>query len=223
MSTGCVDRVRKSLVAIGLLALVSGCAASISPTAQPGVQPAPKTTVHAAGSCSSESLASILQDVTKAGQPVVVGHVALTGEVKQRAAADPSQLGLVQTYTEVALTEVRSVNGVAVSDGLSAYVLGGRSDDTVTVTDPPLQSAWNADGMFFGYITADGAVGPVLSATPLDVQNIVFTSAGCWNTEGLAVQPVQANIVTLTGLATTTTTAKFPSVPLDSVTGLLNK
>jgi hypothetical protein len=176
-------------------------------TSDPAVPPA------SANGCAVISLADTLSLARQGGASIIVATGSLTG----RTVLDS------ESYYEMRLRSVQTLRGPAVATG---WVGSGRGA-AGPIPGADAGALWATDGRLFAIAwparQSGTKVGPVLRIAPVVDGQVIFSSAGCWDTTGLATQPYRGPLAEIPGSDSYThaTPNGFHAVPLTTIEHLL--
>lgn len=179
-------------------------------------QPAATAPPDMANGCGSVSLRDTLAVARQSGASVIVANGSLTG----KTVAD------TQIYYEMVLSSVRTLSGPPISSGTSGWIGSGRGP-AGPIPGADTGALWAPDGRLFAIAwparQTGTTVGPTLRIAPIAGDQVVFSSAGCWDTTGLPSRPYAGGLAEIPGSNTYTRSAAngFHAVPLATVEQLL--
>jgi hypothetical protein len=178
-------------------------------------RPAPAPPAQVADGCASMPLGDTLANAKSAGASIVIARATLTG----RSAQD----GLV--YDELALHSVRTISGPAVAADSAGWVSGAQGP-AGPVPGADAGALWASDGWLFAIAwpraVTNTTVGPILRIAPLVDNQVILSSAGCWDATGLSTQPFTGRLAEIPGSNSYARAAAggFKAVPLTTLEAL---
>jgi hypothetical protein len=177
-------------------------------TAQPNAPGKPT----AATGCASVSLQETLAMARQGGASVIVANGSLTGKTVVDG----------QIYHQMILQSVQTLSGPAITSGSTGWI-DSRRGPSGPIPGADAGALWATDGRLFAIAWPAGqtgtAVGPVLRIAPLANGQVIFSSAGCWDTAGLPTQPYHGQLTEIPGSNSYARAAPngFHAVPLTTV------
>lgn len=204
-----MSRRRVGLAAF-LLLLVTATAAVMLTRTTTSHHPA---VAQAADGCAAMPLEATLAEARHAGASVVEAQGTLTGRTV-------AQDGPV--YHQMVLRAVTTLSGPAVPDGTQVWV------SAATGPSGPIPGAdsgalWSKDGRLFAILWRNQAPGPTLRIAPMVANDVIFSSAGCWDTAGLPGRPFTGPLSEVPGsgsYARAAHTGGFHAVPRATIESL---
>jgi hypothetical protein len=169
-----------------------------------------------ANGCASMSLADTLAAAVRGGATVILANGSLTS----------AHVLDNQAYDEMRLHSVRTLAGPALAADSTGWVAGG-SGPAGPLPGADAGALWAPDGSLFAIAwPADRTgtkVGPLLRVAPVVDGQVIFSSAGCWDTTGLASRPYSGRLAEVPGSGSRARAAAggFHAVPLTDVEKLL--
>lgn len=168
---------------------------------------------QAAAGCAVMPLSETLSSARAEGGSVITAHVALTGQY-----SDPSHTG----FAQMRLSDVRTVSGPVIASGTEVWVVSVQHPSpSVGATGSNL---WAPDGSIMAVALPQAATqnprGLTLRMAPLVDGKVIFSSAGCWDSDGLPRTRFTGKLSEVPGSDTYTLTANssgFWAVPLAAV------
>jgi len=202
----------RGLIAGGVAVVI---VAAVVVTLRPWTSASSTTPPGPANGCAVTSLRDTLAMARQGGASVIVADGELTG----RTVTD------TQIYYQMALHSVRTLTGPAITgDG---WIAGNRGPSG-PIPGADAGALWAPDGGMFAIAwpaTQTGTtVGPVLRIAPVVGDQVIFSTAGCWDTTGLPSQPYHGNLAAIPGSDAYARAAPdgFHAVPLSTVEQLLS-
>lgn len=192
-----------AIAGITTVVLAAGAVTAIRPWVA-----APQITVTGL-SCAHLPLRSRLIDALRHRESVIVAYGKLTGYGHH---TDGSE------YSEMRLRDVRTLAGPHLQPSTTAWVFDpvNSSQDTGALLAP--------DGHLFaiaspGAGVANRVAGTILTVAPIVHEQVIFSMAGCWNTEGLRTRPYHGLLRQIPGSQSyqRTENTGFWAVPLSTV------
>jgi hypothetical protein len=153
--------------------------------------PAASAPPDAANGCAVVSLADTLAMARQGGASVIIATGTLTGRTAQDA----------QIYHQMRLSAVRTLSGAPLTGG-TAWVDSGQGP-AGPIPSADAGALWGNDGRLFAIAwparQAGTTVGPVLRIAPIVGDQVIFSSAGCWDTTGLPSQAYHGQLAEIPG------------------------
>lgn len=205
-----------------------GVAAAVLLAVQPWAAAPQRATASPAGAadgCAVISLRDTFATALQRGASVITGTGVLTSRTASFSAAGPgssaSAAGTADPgYYQLRMTAVRTLSGPRITAGsawLDAPEIGADAG-----------SLWAPGGSFFAIawparVAGTPAGGPELRIAPLVGGDVIFSSAGCWDTDGVRSQAFHGQLAEIPGYQSYARAAQsgFRSVPLTAVEQLL--
>jgi hypothetical protein len=145
-----------------------------------------------ASGCASIPLRDVLAMARQGGASVIVADGSLTG----RSVVDG------QVYDQMALRAVRTLSGPAIASGGAGWVASVRGP-AGPIPGADAGALWAPDGRLFAIAwparETGTTVGPVLRVAPVVDGQVIFSSAGCWDTSGLPTRPYHGPLAGIPG------------------------
>ncbi len=164
--------------------------------------------------CAAMSLDETLAAARSGGASVVIAHGALPGRQTQDSGGS--------VYDAMVLSSVRTLAGPAIASGSTVWVSGGRGPSgPVPGTDAG--ALWAPDGQLFGIVWPQQAtglsVGLTLRIAPVVNDQVILSTAGCWDATGLPSTLFHGQLAELPGSNSYARAAAsgFHAVPLSTV------
>jgi hypothetical protein len=165
--------------------------------------------------CGSVSLPETLAMARQGGASVIVATGSLTGET-------------AQVHHQMVLRSVRTLSGPVVVSGSTGW-LNSALGPSGPIPGADAGALWAPDGRLFAIVwparVTGTAVGPVLRVAPVVDDQVIFSSAGCWDTAGLPSRPYHGRLAEVPGSDSyaRATPNGFHAVPLATVEQLLTE
>lgn len=140
-----------------------------------------------ADGCAVIPLAEVIAAAKTSGASVIVADGTLTGRSAR------SEL----IYHEMALTSVRTLTGPSVAIGSHAWV-SGQVGPSGPVPGADAGALWGPHGGLFAIVTPS-AVGPLLRVAPVVGDQVILSSAGCWDAGTLRTRPFTGRLSEIPG------------------------
>jgi hypothetical protein len=206
---------------LAAIAIVAGVAAAqpwaTAPRSAGTAQPTGQANSPAGNGCASVSLQETLAMARQGGASVIVADGSLTGKT-----------ALNGIYHEMILRSVQTLSGPAIASGSTGWIDSSRGP-AGPIPGADAGTLWATDGRLFALAwpaRATGtAVGPLLRAAPVVDGQVIFSSAGCWDTAGLPTRPYSGQLAEIPGSNSYTRAAPFGfhAVPLTTVEQLISR
>jgi hypothetical protein len=201
---------------VAVVAVLQPWAAAPQPggTAQPTGPPASPP----ANGCASISLPETLAMARQGGASVIVADGSLTGKTVLDG----------QVYYEMILRSVQTLSGPAIALGSTGWIASVRGP-AGPIPGADAGALWATDGRLFAIAwparETGTAVGPILRVAPVADGQVIFSSAGCWDTAGLPTRPYHGQLAEIPGSNSYTRAAPggFHAVPLTTVEQLISR
>ncbi|MGW4527481.1 hypothetical protein [Amycolatopsis sp. NPDC004378] len=210
-------RVRnRGLAAVGLAAAVVAALVVVWQPWTTSPQPAATAPPDIANGCGSVSLRDTLAMARQSGASVLVANGSLT----RKTVADN------EIYYEMVLSSVQTLSGPPITSGTSGWIGSGRGP-AGPIPSADTGALWAPDGRLFAIAwparQTGTAVGPILRIAPVAGDQVIFSTAGCWDTTGLPSRPYSGSLAEIPGSNSYTRSAAngFHAVPLATVEQLL--
>ena len=209
-------RVRNRSLAIGALAAAVIAALAVWQPWTTAPQPAATAPPDMANGCGSVSLRDTLAMARQSGASVIVANGSLT----RKTVYDN------QIYYEMALNSVQTLSGPPITSGSNGWI-GSGLGPSGPIPGADTGALWAPDGRLFAIVwparQTGTTVGPILRIAPVTGDQVIFSSAGCWDTTGLPSRPYSGRLAEIPGSNTYTRSAVngFHAVPLATVEQLL--
>lgn len=195
---------------------VTGIAAvaviAVTAVLQPWSTPKTAAKPQVADGCATIPLRETLASARQGGASIIVANSSLTGKTKSDG----------DIYYQVKLRSVQTLSGPAVTASKTAWIDSGRGP-AGPVAGSDAGPLWATDGRLFAIAwpahTAGTTVGPVLRIAPVVGSQVIFSSAGCWDTGNLPTQPFHGQLAEIPGSKSYAHAARygFHAVPLSTV------
>lgn len=205
----------RGLVSGGAVAAVAvGVVAVLQPWATS--RPAAPLPPAAANGCGVVSLPDTLAMARQNGASVIVATGSLTG----RTVLDS------QVYYQMKLRSVHTLSGPPVAAGSSGWLASDRGP-AGPIPGADAGALWATDGRLFAIASparqTGTTVGPVLRIAPVVHGQVIFSTAGCWDTTGLPARPYHGRLAEIPASDSYARAAQngFHAVPLATIRQLL--
>ena len=146
----------------------------------------------AADGCASISVQQTLAEAKASGASVVIATGTLTGQVASEGAV----------YNGLALHAVRTLSGPAIASGTLTWVSDGRGPDGAAL-GADAGALWAPDGRLFAIVWPKAVTGQTMGDTsrvaPIVNDQVILSSAGCWDASGLQSQPYDGPLAEIPG------------------------
>jgi hypothetical protein len=197
--------------------LIAGAAVAVGAvlviTLRPWASATPSVSAppDAANGCAVVSLAETLAMARQGGASVIIATGTLTGRTAQDT----------EIYYQMTLSSVRTLSGPPLT-GNTAWVGSGRGP-AGPIPSADAGALWGNDGRLFAIAwparQSGTTVGPVLRIAPIVGDQVIFSSAGCWDTTDLPSQAYHGGLAEIPGTESYTraATSGFHAVPLTTV------
>lgn len=194
--------------------LVGGVVAAVAVATVAGLHPwsGSRPVLAGANGCAQISLPDTLTMARQGGASVILATGSLTGHTVTDS----------QTHHEMRLQSIRTLSGPPVAIGSSGWLTGALGP-AGPAPGADAGALWATDGHLFAITwparQAGTAVGPVLRIAPVVGTDVIFSSAGCWDTTGLSGHPYHGHLAEIPGSDSYTRAAQngFVAVPLSTV------
>lgn len=203
---------------LAAVAIVAGVAAAQPWATAPRPAGTAQPTGQAVGNgCASISLPETLAMARQGGASVIVADGSLTGKT-----------ALNEIYHEMILRSVQTLSGPAIATGSTGWIESSRGP-AGPIPGADAGTLWATDGRLFAIAwparETGTAVGPVLRVAPVVDGQVIFSSAGCWDTAGLPTRPYSGQLAEIPGSNSYTRAAPggFHAVPLTTVEQLISR
>jgi hypothetical protein len=166
----------------------------------------------AATGCAVVSLRQTLAEARQLGASVIVATGSLTGKTAANG----------EIYYQMILRSVQTLSGPAITSGSTGWI-GSQRGPAGLIPGADAGALWATNGRLFAIAStarqAGTAVGPVLRIAPVVHDQVIFSSAGCWDTAGLPSQPYHGPLAETPGSSSYARAAPngFHAVPLTTV------
>ncbi|WP_239334210.1 hypothetical protein [Frankia sp. CiP3] len=183
-------------------------------TAQPGAA----GTRAAANGCVSLSLRQTLAIAGQGGASVLVASGSLTGETVIDG----------QAFHQMIMHSVRTLSGPVITSDSTGWI-GSASGAVGPIPGADAGALWGTDGRLFAIAwparQTGTAVGPVLRIAPVVHDQVIFSSAGCWDITDLPTEPYHGPLAEIPGSNSYARAAPtgFHAVALTAVEQMLAK
>jgi len=207
------------LVVVAIVALAAVLQPWAAPPRQDGAaEPAGAGKSPGGSGCASVSLPEALALARRGGASVIVANGSLTGKTAAHG----------QIYYKMALRSVTTLSGPAVASGSAGWIASPQGPGG-PIPGADAGALWATDGHLFAIAwparETGTAVGPVLRVAPVVHGQVIFSSAGCWDTTGLPTQLYRGPLAEIPGSNSYARAAKdgFHAVPLARVRRLVGR
>lgn len=132
--------------------------------------------------CAVVSLQQTLDEARQGGASVIIATGTLSGTTTVDG----------DVYGQMVLRSVQTLSGAAIAPGTTGWIAGARGPSgPIPGTDTG--ALWGPDGRLFAIVwpaqKAGTSIGPVLRIAPVVADEVIFSSAGCWDVSGLSSRP----------------------------------
>ncbi|PYC88420.1 hypothetical protein C7C46_00670 [Streptomyces tateyamensis] len=156
-----------------------------------------------------------LADARGRGASIIVAKGTLTGHT------GPEGL----PYAEMQLTDVHTLSGPSMASGSHVWANSAHGPSG-PIPGADAGALWATDGSLFAIIWPQPSggflTGPTMSVAPVVGNQVILSTAGCWNTTGLTSTPFTGPLAEIPGSDSYTRAAVngLHGVPLDTIQAL---
>ena len=153
--------------------------------------PAPLQQYGSVG-CAVESLQQTLDEARQGGASAIVATGTLSGTTTVDG----------EVYDQMVLRSVQTLSGAAIASGTTGWIAGARGPSG-PIPGTPAGALWGPDGRLFAIVwpaqKTGTSIGPVLRIAPVVADEVIFSSAGCWDVSGLSSRPYHGTLSEIPG------------------------
>ncbi len=153
--------------------------------------PAPLQQYGSVG-CAVESLQQTLGEARQGGASAIIATGTLSGTTTVDG----------EVYGQMVLSSVQTLSGTAIASGTTGWVSSARGPSGA-IPGADAGALWGPDGRLFAIVwptqKTGTNIGPVLRIAPVVADEVIFSSAGCWDVSGLSSRPYHGTLSEIPG------------------------
>jgi hypothetical protein len=147
---------------------------------------------HGAAGCAVVSLQQTLDEARQGGASAIIATGTLSGTTTVDG----------EVYGQMVLSSIQTLSGAAIASGTTGWVDSARGASGA-IPGADAGALWGPDGRLFAIVwpaqKAGTSIGPVLRIAPVVADEVIFSSAGCWDVSDLSSRPYQGALSEIPG------------------------